>query len=122
MAPLQRRTYRAQVVPLTRGFAMMQGTADDQVNLATAGARIQGVLEESTRAADVANAPVSIITHGECIAICGAAVNAGDRVKSDANGRFITTVTPGDEVGGTARSSAAALGDEFVLDLTPHQY
>jgi hypothetical protein len=80
------------------------------------------VFEETSRAADAIGAPISVITHGECIGICGAAVNAGDRVKSDANGRFITTTTAGDEVAGVARSSAAVSGDEFVLDITPHQY
>jgi hypothetical protein len=60
---------------------------------------------------------------GECIAIADAVVSAGDRMKAVAvTGNLTPTTTPGDEIAGTAKSSAAAQGDEFVLFLNQQRY
>ncbi len=117
LSPRTRRTYRAQVA-VTRGVAVIQGTADDQANL-PGGANVWplGIVEEDQ--ATVGGA-VAVITHGECIAIAGGAVNAGDKVEiTGASGKLTTTTTDKHNVVGIARSSAAGDGDEFVLDVMP---
>jgi hypothetical protein len=110
------RTYRGQGGALTRGTAIMAGTADDQVKAPTgAGVRCEGIVEETTLAA---GDPVRVVRTGECIAIAGGVVARGDFVKiGGTNGRQVTTTTANDELVGRAVSSAAADGDEFVLEV-----
>jgi hypothetical protein len=62
---------RAEGGALTRGYGVIAGTADDQVKVPTGAAqRPEGVVEE---AVDAAGKVVSIIRHGEAIAIAGGA-------------------------------------------------
>lgn len=110
-------TFRAEGGGLTRGFGVIKGTADDQVKVPTGVAqRPEGVVSET-----VANAgdAVVLVQFGECVAIAGGAVARGDRVKMDANGKWVTSAAEDVESGGIARSTAAADGDEFVIFFTP---
>lgn len=117
-----RRTYRAEgagTLALTRGYGVMIGTAEDQVKKPTgAGVRIVGIVEETV---SVENAPVSIITSGETIAIAGqAAITANMELLVDADGKF--TTAEGDAANercGRAVSSAALEDDEFVMFVNP---
>lgn len=116
------RTYRGEGGALTRGTAVIIGTADDQVKApSAAGDKPHGVVAESTTAA---GQPVKVVTHGEVIAIAGGAIAKGDSVKiGGTNGRLVATTTDNDWIVGIARSSADADGDEFVLDvLGPSRY
>lgn len=117
-----RRTYRAEgagTTALVRGYAVVQGTAEDQVKYCTgAGARPTGVVEE---AVSVSNDPVSIVTFGECIGIAGqAAITPGMELMLDADGKFVTAEGDGaNERAGRAISSAALEDDEFVVFFNP---
>jgi hypothetical protein len=117
LPPRTRRSYRAQVA-VTRGVAVIQGTADDQAAL-PGGANVWalGIVEEDQA---TVGRPVAIITQGECIGIAGGAVNAGDKVEiTAATGRLTATVTDKHNMVGVARSSAVGDGDEFVVDVMP---
>lgn len=117
-----RRTYRAEdagTTALVRGYCVVQGTAEDQVKYCTgAGARAIGVVEENV---STSNAPVSIITFGECIGIAGqASITPGMELMLDADGKFVTAEGDGaNERAGRAVSSAALEDDEFVVFFNP---
>jgi len=111
----------------TYTFVMMDTTTEGQVVQATAGAEIYGVSQAGTRRVpydglDDGNAAIA----GEDINVfgppevgimlrAGGTVVRGDRLKADATGRGITTVTATDEVGAIAQGSGA------VDDLIPVQ-
>jgi hypothetical protein len=112
----QKKTYSGQGGALTRGLGVQQGTADDQAQLSGAATRVLGVVDETNSAA---GDPVSVVLFGECIAIAGAAIAAGDIVKTDAAGKFIPGNAADVETGGKAMTAAAALNDEFILFVNP---
>lgn len=120
MAPIgdpHKRTYRAEGGALTRGYGVMQGTAADQAKAPTGAAvEVLGVVDENVAAA---GDPASVILHGECIAIAGAAISAGDRVKIMANGKWEPGNSADVATGGKALCAAAADGDEFVMFVQP---
>ena len=97
------------------GLAVKQGGADNAVILPTAsGQRCIGIVEET----DVANSGLlSVIWEGECIAIAGAAIPADSDLIANAAGQLIPSVTAADQVIARAVTSAAALGDEVVVQL-----
>ena len=109
-----RRTYRAEVA-LTRGQAVIQGTADDQVKLpGAANVPCIGIVEEDA----AAGAPVSVIVGGEAVAIAGAAIAAGAYVQTaGASGKVIATAAAGQNFLGRAVHAAAADADEVVLQV-----
>jgi hypothetical protein len=113
-----KRSYLVQTAAITRGFAVSQGTDDNQVILATAASKVIGIADETQA---VVGAPISIITFGEAIAIAGAAFNAGDELKSDGNGNLIAGNAADVESAGRAVNGAAALNDEFVIFVSPKQ-
>lgn len=107
------RTYRAQSTALSRGYAVIQGTADDQcVVSSTAGAAIGIVQEDAAQ-----DQPVGIVQDGETIAIAGGTVNAGDWVKSDSAGKLVASAGEDTHNIGRARSSAALDTDQFVIEV-----
>lgn len=109
-------TYRAEGGTLTRGFGVVQGTADDQAKApGGAAARCLGVVDETT----TVGRGVRVITHGECVAMAGGVIAAGDIVKMETEGDFIVANAADVETAGKARSSAAADGDEFILWVDP---
>jgi len=113
VGPVKTRTYRAESGTLTRGYAAIQGTADDQAKIAGAAAEAIGIVAETA----LEDAAVSIVQKGECIAIAGDAVNAGDWVKTDPSGKLVASAGEDTANIGRARTSAALDTDEFVLDV-----
>jgi hypothetical protein len=118
-----KRTYRAEgattAIPLTRGYGVVKGTAEDQVKVPTgAGQRCIGVVEETVT---TANAPVSIVMFGETIGISGqSTITPGMELLMDGDGKF--TTAEGDaanERAGRSVSSAALEDDEFVIFVNP---
>jgi hypothetical protein len=83
------------------GIAVKQGATDGAVILVTgSGQRCIGIVEEA-----------------EQVAIAGAAIVADQDLIVDATGRLIPSVTAGDQVLARAVTSAAAAGDEVVVQL-----
>jgi hypothetical protein len=113
------RSYRVEGGDLARGFGVQQGTADDQAKISGAATRVLGVASEAVTLAS--GLPVTVVMHGECIAIAGGAVNAGDMVKTDGAGKWIAANAADVETGGKALTSAAADTDEFVMFVSPNQ-
>jgi hypothetical protein len=117
-----RRTYRAEgagTAALTRGMGVMQGTAEDQVKKPTGiGVRIVGVVDETVA---TENAPISIVTLGETIAISGqSTITPNMELLVDADGKFLTAEgDAANERAGRAVSSAALEDDEFVIFVNP---
>ena len=116
-------TFRAEAasvsIPLTRGYGVMAGTAEDQVKVPTgAGVRCKGVVSETQ---NVANAPVGIVYFGPCIGIAGqAAITPDMELMLDADGKFVTAEgDAANERAGRAMSSAAAEDDEFIVFVNP---
>jgi hypothetical protein len=83
-----------------------QGTADDSVVQATAGAKIQGISEYIVKA----NKAVSVVMVGQFKIECGGVITRGDKLKSDATGKGITASVNQDEYGAVAQRSGV-LGD-----------
>lgn len=109
-----RSTYIAQNAAQGRGLAVIQGGSGDDYAATAAALNALGIgiqEEASVNAGD----PISVINLGEATAIAGAAVNAGQFCKTNAAGQLIPVTTVGDVIIGQARSSAAVVGDEFVL-------
>ena len=110
------RTYRAEGGTLTRGMAVIPGTADDQVkapaSVATGNLKVVGIVAETALVGE----PVKVVEHGECIAIVLAAVALGESLKTAAAaGKVEPTSTDNDGVFAHAISAAAADGDEAVV-------
>jgi hypothetical protein len=108
------RTYRVEGSALTRGYAVIQGTADDQCKLAGADAAALGIVAESVT---TVGRPVNIVQEGETIAIAGDVVAAGQWVKVGTGGKLVPSAGEDKHNIGRARTSAAADTDEFVLDV-----
>jgi broad specificity phosphatase PhoE len=110
-----KRSYAAEGGDIPRGYAVMAGTGNDQVKIATAAARCVGVMEELTSQ----NKTGAVVAHGETIAIAGAAIVRLDRVKADAAGKLVPGNAADVETVGYALNDAAADGDEFVIYVQP---
>ncbi len=117
------RTYTAEGA-LTRGMAVIPGTAQNQVKpaavVATGNLKVVGIVAED--AAD--GAPVRIVTQGECVAIAAAAIAHGDALKTVAAASKVEpTTTDNDGIFAVAVSDAAADGDECIVRvLGPSRY
>lgn len=101
---------------LSYGLAVKQGATDGAVISPTgSGQRCLGINAET----DIANSGLlGIVWDGEVIAIAGAAIAADVDLIANAAGQLIPSVTAGDFVLARAVTSAAALGDEVVVQLT----
>lgn len=115
-SPLK-RTYRGEGGALTRGYGVQQGTADDQAKVGGAATKVLGVVDETTSAA---GDPVVVNLLGECVAIAGGVIAAGDALKTDANGKWVAANAADVETGGKALTAAAADGDEFLMFVIPN--
>ncbi len=114
-----KRTYVSEGGALTRGYGVMAGTADNQVKTPTGAAvRCVGVVEETV---DAAAKAISVVVHGPCVAIAGAAVARGDMVKVMATGKFEPGNAADVEVAGWAITHADADTDEFIMFVQPIQ-
>lgn len=111
------RTYQATAANQLRGLALVQGA--DDAHLATAAAANAPAFAIQAESILNAGDPLLAVLEGETIAIAGAAVAAGQYVITDAAGRLVPSAAIGDNVVGRAISSAAVLGDEFVILVSP---
>jgi hypothetical protein len=114
-------SFQAQNANQGRGLALVQGGSGDNylATAAAAGAQCIGVQSEASA---YAGDPITCVELGEAIAIAGAAVNAGQYVKTNAAGQLIPvtgTAGDGEQIVGRAKSSAEAAGDEFVVFVLP---
>jgi len=118
------RSYVAEGGTLTRGMAVIPGTAQNQVKapgaVATGNLKVIGIVAEEA----AAGAPVQVVVGGECVAIAVAAVTHGDILKTvAAAGKVEPTTTDNDGVFAQAVSDAAADGDECIVRiLGPGRY
>lgn len=114
-------TYLAQGAAQGRGLALVQGGSGDNY-LATASVANSIVAGVQAEASTSAGDPIAVVQLGDAIAIAGAAVAAGQYVKTNAAGQFIPitgTAGDGENIAGRAKSSATNAGDEFVLFILP---
>lgn len=110
------RSYQAGVANLQRGTLVIQGADDNHVVPAGANGVAFGAVNESVpNIGDV----VSITRLGETVLIAGAAIQAGQRIISDANGHAIPTAAAADNLAGYAVTSAAVAGDYFLGFIVP---
>ncbi len=110
------RSYQMEGGDLTRGYGVMAGTGDDQVKTPTGAAvRCVGVLEEDAKETKTG----SVVLFGPCVAIAGAAIARGDRVKVMATGKWEPGNGADVETGGFALTHADADTDEFVMFVDP---
>jgi hypothetical protein len=107
------RTYRAEDTGLTRGYAVIQGTADDQCKVSGAAGAAIGIVAEDA----VEDALVGIVQDGETIGIAGGTVNAGAWVKAHTDGTLVASAGEDSHNIGRARTTAASAADEFVVDV-----
>lgn len=87
--------------------------------VANATALVVGILQNDPGAA---GHPATIAYAGASKAVAGAAIAAGARVTSDANGAVITAATAGDAVIGVALAAAAAAGDIIPVLINPFPF
>jgi len=100
----------------TYGLAVKQGGSDGAVILPTgSGQRCIGLVAESDLAL---TGELLIVWEGEAIGIAGAAIAADQDLIANAAGQLIPSVTDLDPVLARAVTSAAALGDELVVQMT----
>lgn len=97
------------------GLAVKQGASDGAVILPTgAGQKCLGIVFES----DLTNSGIlAIARSGETVAIAGAAIAADDYLIANAAGQLVTSTTAADFVLARAITSAAALGDEVLVEI-----
>ena len=118
------RTYLAEGGALTRGMAVIPGTAQNQVKapaaVATGNLKVVGIVAEDA----VQDAPVRVVVRGECVAIVVAAVAHGDILKTaGVAGKVEPTTTDNDGIFAVAVSDAAADGDEAIVRIVgPARY
>lgn len=111
------KTYKANTV--IAPYMAVIPTADDVVAQNTVlGAMIIGVSQENIDATDAALGKklCQVRTIGISKAVAGAAIANNAKVSAMANGRFQTAAT-GQHIVGISRSTAAANGDWFDLEL-----
>ncbi len=117
------RTRAAETAGLTSGLAVAQGVDDGGAKAITvAGTRAIGVVGDVPAIGVAVGDAMPVVEAGECVAISGDAISAGEYVKSDNAGKLVP-VTAGagtsEEVVGRAVSSTTATGQEFILRVTP---
>ncbi|MDR3797969.1 MAG: hypothetical protein P4K93_07440 [Terracidiphilus sp.] len=117
------RTRMAETAGILRGLAVAQGVADGGGKLITVlNTRVVGVAGDVPVGGTAVGDAFPVVQGGETVAIAGAVIAAGQYVKADATSRFIPAVGAsgtGEEIAGRAQSSAAVVGDEFIIDVLP---
>jgi len=113
-------TYRASAANQGRGRAVVQGAADDQAAVAgTANVICLGIQEEANlNAGD----PIAVIEMGDAIAVAGAAVAAGNLLKTDNAGRLVPvtgTAGDGENIVARAKTSCSNANDEILVIVLP---
>jgi hypothetical protein len=100
-------------------YKFVKISAAQTVALTGAGERAIGVL---TNAPDAAGKPASVRILGTVEVMCGAAVAAGNLLKSDANGKAINASVANDDFFGIALEAATADGDIIEALLVTGQF
>lgn len=101
----------------THQFKFVKVSAAHTVALCGLGERAIGVLQNMPDNAKIKSAQVRQLNAGVSTKVkAGAAVAAGAKVASDANGYCITAAA-GHEILGVAREAAAVIGD--IIEITP---
>lgn len=93
----------------------MTVNSSGQAALANATALTAGILQNKPGAGQ----PATVCYAGVSKAVAGAAVTAGARVRSDANGKVVPATVAGNAVIGIALESAGADNDVISVLLTP---
>lgn len=102
---------------LVAGTGVIQGASDGLCASPTAAnQQCIGIINETDQ---VGFGQYGLVRSGESYALAGAAIVAPAYVKMDANGHFVPSTAAGDFVYGSAVSSAANPGDEFVIEICP---
>lgn len=96
-------------------FGCIGHTVAGEVTLAGANAALLGVVQNAPAAGEAAQ--VRCVRGTVTLASAGAAVTAGDRIITDANGQFITAAGAAQKVCGIALSSAGAINELFEMML-----
>ena len=115
----RKRTYIAGAAGMGRGLALVQGSDDNHMVVASApNAAAFAILEESNvNAGDV----ISAVYEGEAVAVIGAAVAAGQQLVTDALGRLVpATAGTNQNIVARAVSSGTAAGDYIVVYVNPN--
>jgi len=108
-------TRLAQSSAILRGYAVKQGTLDNQVVLAGSAEEARGIAQEGA----AENAVIPVVVFGPCIGIAGNAITPGAFLKVDTGGDLV--VSAGEDTAniGWALSHADAAGDEVVMFVLP---
>jgi hypothetical protein len=108
-------SYIAEAAFPTAGLAVIQGTAQGEVDLSGADPNtIIGVIAYPV----LINEVVAIVEDGHVKVVAGAAVSIGDPLAIDAAAKFITAPT-GDYIHGYALQAASGADVEFIAALKP---
>ena len=112
------RTYLAAAATMGLGLALVQGADDIHLAVAAAAnAPAFAILEESNVSI---GEPISAIVLGEAVAVIGAAVNAGQYLVTDSQGRLVpATGVSNQNIVARAVSSGSSAGDYIVVLVSP---
>jgi hypothetical protein len=120
MNPMLTKSRTAEgAIPASRIVTM--GTTESQVTLATGAAdALIGVSQSVVDAADTETVDIHFV--GIVDVVAGGAITAGAWVTATTGGKAAATTTAGDELIGTALTSAAADGDIIEVVLSTSRY
>ena len=103
----------------TQGRVLQCGAGDKCLGISQLGTRRSPEVDSSGNAAQTGE-PLGV--HDEFGELCGltlgGTVTVGDRLKSDANGKGVTTTTDQDEYGAIAKMNGVS-GDVITVEVTP---
>lgn len=110
------RTYVAGVANIKRGLALTLGADENHAVIAGANAVCIGIAAEDAPSGAVGDAVAAAVA-GETIAQIGAAVTAGQFLKSDATGKLVPAAAAGDNIIAQAVSGNPNSGDFICARL-----
>ena len=118
VGPVNLKTYLAEA-DVARGYGVKVGTNEGGATaVAAAGAQGIGIAAEAAASGDA----LSVVRHGDAVAIAGSAASPGNLAKFDATGRVIPVLKGAgttEEVIGRFESKPAAANDECIIFVAP---